>query len=119
MFEASLNQMAGAAEDLRKISKELGACLSDTYGPSGFLQELSYMENPLRRIKKVQQKLDEKTAQAMQMRMMLEQICEQYKRSENDIMDYCEEAAAMARRREQVAFSSVGWVSDRMSVLIS
>ncbi len=77
------------------------------------------MENPLRRIKKVQQKLDEKVAQTIQMRMTLEQICEQYKRSENDIMDFCEEAAIMARRREQVAFSSIGWVSDRISVLIS
>lgn len=77
------------------------------------------MENPLRRIKKVQQKLDEKVAQTIQMRMTLERICEQYKRSENDIMDFCEEAAIMARRREQVAFSSVGWVSDRISVLIS
>lgn len=119
MFEASLNQMALASEDLRKISKELNSCLSDTYGPSGFLQELSYMENPLRRIKKVQKKLDEKVAQTIQMRMTLEQICEQYKRSENDIMDFCEEAAIMARRREQVAFSSIGWVSDRISVLIS
>lgn len=36
MFEASLNQMALASEDLRKISKELNSCLSDTYGPSGF-----------------------------------------------------------------------------------
>ena len=43
MFEASLNQMALASEDLRKISKELNSCLSDTYGPSGYLQELSYM----------------------------------------------------------------------------
>ena len=52
MFEASLNQMALASEDLRKISKELNSCLSDTYGPSGFLQDLYYMENPLRLIKR-------------------------------------------------------------------
>ena len=119
MFEASLIPMAEAAEDLRKISKELGACLSDTYGPSGFLQELSYMENPLRRIKKMQQKLDEKTAQTLQMKMTLEKICQQYQHSEHDIMDYCEEAVVMARRREQVAFSQVGWVSNRITALIS
>lgn len=119
MFEANLIPMAEAADDLWKLSRELGTCLSETYGPRGFLQELSYMEQPLRRILKVQQGLDEKTAKALQMRIALENICQQYLNSERNIMDYCEEAAAVAKRREAAEFAKVGWISDRLTELIS
>lgn len=112
MFEASLAPMGEAAEDLRKITNEINTRLAELYGPSEVLRELTDMEEPLRRIKMVQQRLDGQSAQALKLRMTLEQICRQYLYTENEIMDYCEEAAAASRRRETAGLGDVGWVKQ-------
>ncbi|MDO5348960.1 MAG: hypothetical protein Q4E86_03375 [Lachnospiraceae bacterium] len=112
MFEASLAPMGEAAEDLKKIANEINTRLTELYGPSEVLRELTYMEEPLRRIKMMQQRLDEKSARTLKLKMALEQICQQYLHTENEIIDYCEEAAAASRRRETAGLSDVEWVNQ-------
>ena len=112
MFEVSLIPIAESAEEFRKISRETGACLTALYEPAGVLREFSYMEEPLGRIRKIQCRLDEKTAQAMRMSITLENIYQQYQDSEKEIVNYCEETAAAARSRARFGYAAVDWVSQ-------
>lgn len=111
MFEASLTPMGEAAEDLKKITNEIQTRRNELDGPWGVLRELTYMEEPLHRIRIVQQRLENKAVQSMKMRMTLEQICLQYQNTENAIIDYCEETAASSRRRERAGVTDIAWVA--------
>lgn len=108
MFEANLVPMAAAAADLKKMTREINTCLAVLSGVYGSLHKFSYMDQPLHRIKAAEGKLDEKSAQTVQLRLALENICQQYQHSEKNILDSGEAAAAAARRREQFFYSKVG-----------
>ncbi len=112
MFEVSLAPMEETAEDLKKITNDINSRLTELSGPWEVLRDLTYMDAPLRRIKRIQQRLDEKSAQALKLRMTLEQICQQYLHTEHEIIDYCEETAAAAGHRETAAVTDLEWINQ-------
>ncbi|MCC8026242.1 MAG: hypothetical protein LIP16_13225 [Clostridium sp.] len=111
MFRADLAPMAAVIEEMRKVPRQLNGCMDELSQAARVLRELSYLDGPLKQLKRAQDRMDREGAQALELQRALETIREQYRRSEQGVMDYCEETGAMVRR-EAASYQRLDWVGD-------
>lgn len=115
MFKADLTPMAAVIEDLRKIPRQINGCVDELSQAAVALGELSYLDGPLRELRAAGERLDRQGAQMMQMQRALETVREQYRRSEQEVIDYCEETSVLVHR-EPAAYYRLDWVSELLNL---
>lgn len=88
MFETSLVLMAKAVEDFEGVPRQLNGCIEELSQVADALGRLSYMEEPLRNIRRTECRMEVSFAQTAQLQTALEAICRQYGCCEQGILDY-------------------------------
>ncbi|MCI5803231.1 MAG: hypothetical protein MR026_03195 [Lachnoclostridium sp.] len=111
VFEVRLNSMAEAAETMKLLPRKLDTCQEDIRRAEQSLQALSYMEEPCRRIRKAEKQLEKLSSQILQAEKLLEMVVQEYRRSENSVICYCEESG-IKNRGKRMVYYDFEWIND-------
>lgn len=118
MFKANLVPIRENARELNQTVKKIDVHIEELSQAVRELNRLSYMTEPIRNLRKVQDQLAEQSSGIRQLERVLEAAAGQYQRSELSIIDVCE-ATGTQGKREQTGYYHSGWVSDFLTETIS
>lgn len=90
--------MSAIPDDMSQMQRKINACLWELQQVRRDLGSLTGLDQPVMRIKKCEGELEAQARCCLLLGNAIGQICRQYLRTENNVMDYGENVRRKARR---------------------